>query len=64
MLDLEVKLEGCQEATDLFKDFKYEYVSEKVCMTKDGPQPEKVCIFPFTFKGITYYECANAGIVS
>ena len=36
-------------------------ISEKVCMTKDGPQPDRVCIFPFTFKNVTYYECANAG---
>ena len=21
----------------------------------------RVCIFPFIYKGITYYECANAG---
>ena len=65
-----------------------ELISEKVCMTKSGPQavddsrdrvwerqnhydpnpgtlllfPEnRVCIFPFIYRDIVYYECANAG---
>ena len=28
------------------------------CITTGGPNPGKPCIFPFTFKGVTYNGCA------
>ena len=30
-------------------------------MTVGGPDPDKQCVFPFIFSGVTYYECTLAG---
>merc|ERR1712066_366954 len=30
------------------------------CYTTGGPDPNKECIFPFRFKGVTYYSCTIA----
>ena len=30
------------------------------CMTESGPDTGSPCIFPFTFKGVTYTECLSS----
>jgi len=27
------------------------------CKTNSGPEPNKLCVFPFTFQGLEYFEC-------
>ena len=29
------------------------------CVTVGGDDPNKACVFPFTFGGVTYNECTN-----
>eukprot|EP00092_Neocalanus_flemingeri_P045430 GFUD01050759.1.p1 GENE.GFUD01050759.1~~GFUD01050759.1.p1 ORF type:complete len:228 (+),score=24.58 GFUD01050759.1:2-685(+) len=31
------------------------------CITKGGPQPNRPCIFPFRYGGVTYNSCITAG---
>ena len=31
------------------------------CTTTSGPDPNKLCIFPFKFRGITYNSCTTNG---
>merc|ERR1712080_769270 len=33
----------------------------QACTTVSGPDPGKSCVFPFKFRGITYFSCTTSG---
>ena len=38
------------------------FLQDKMCMTRSsGPNPNKMCIFPFKHLGITYNYCTITG---
>ena len=44
-----------RQGRNTFKKIKFLFFS--VCSTVSGPQPEKRCVFPFTFKRVVHNGC-------
>ena len=48
------------DAENTYDEYDYEYEEESVCLTSvESVDPEKECIFPFTFNNFTYNGCPS-----